>query len=186
MVSYIIQSEVGKENRSSYFSRPISGDLELNIKEAWVGLNPPGGENVVHVHPGSLVSGVVYVSTGYSPPPIPSSTSGFSLSPSPPISSNETTSIFFLDPRSPSSPLLSPPFSFQSSSQHPPSSPNKIEMRVKGGDIVVFPSWLEHFVLQHGGSHMRVIVAFNCGVKWKREIGGCLASVCKHLNEKKN
>ena len=104
--------------------------LDTEIHEAWVGINRPGSSNTVHLHPGSHISGVFYVSVpgggGDGRP------SGGRLT--------------LHDPRGSVSPSWGGPFSI---------SPGD-------GDLVVFPSWLEHHVEPHrdpaGLGRPRVIV----------------------------
>jgi hypothetical protein len=48
---------------------PILRPCQLDIHEAWVGINRAGDLNSPHTHPGSTLSGVVYLSTGHSVAP---------------------------------------------------------------------------------------------------------------------
>ena len=109
--------------------------LDTEIHEAWVGINRPGNSNTVHLHPGSHISGVFYVS-------VPGGGGGGA-------SGGRLT---LHDPRGPVSPSWGGPFSLDPGD----------------GDLVVFPSWLEHHVEPHrdprGLGQPRVIVSFNAKV----------------------
>ena len=100
---------------------------------AWMNANPPGGYNAPHTHPGAHWSGVYYVSQ----PDVESGTSGM---------------IEFLDPRTdlPHWRLLkAPAFSM------------KKKFRPAVGEMVLFPSYLLHWVYPNETNAERVSVAFN-------------------------
>ena len=107
---------------------------ELRLKLfAWMNINPPGGFNAPHTHPGAHWSGVYYLSQ----PEIEEGTSGM---------------IEFLDPRSdlPHWRILNAP-AFRI----------KKRIRPAPGEIVVFPSYLVHWVYPNDSAEERVTVAFN-------------------------
>lgn len=100
---------------------------------AWMNVSPPGGFNAPHTHPGAHWSGVYYVSQ----PEVEQGTSGM---------------IEFLDPRS--------------------DLPNwrifkakafrlKRKIRPEAGEIVMFPSYLVHWVYPNETADNRVTIAFN-------------------------
>lgn len=100
---------------------------------AWMNSNPPGGYNAPHTHPGAHWSGVYYVSQ----PDVESGTSGM---------------IEFLDPRTdlPHWRLLkAPAFSM------------KKKFRPAVGEMVLFPSYLVHWVYPNETDEERVSIAFN-------------------------
>lgn len=100
---------------------------------AWMNANPPGGFNAPHTHPGAHWSGVYYVSQ----PEVESGTSGM---------------IEFLDPRTdlPHWRLLkAPAFSM------------KKKFRPAVGEMVLFPSYLVHWVYPNETDEERVSIAFN-------------------------
>ena len=68
--------------------------LDTEIHEAWVGINRPGNSNTVHLHPGSHISGVFYVS-------VPGGGGGGASG----------VRLTLHDPRGPVSPSLGGPFS---------------------------------------------------------------------------
>ena len=55
--------------------------------------------------------------------------------------------------------------------QYPSRTTNHEMVRVVSGDILLFPSWMKHYVLPHNGPSSRIMVAFNCRVEWKRSAG---------------
>lgn len=106
--------------------------LEMKLF-AWMNVNPPGGFNAPHTHPGAHWSGVYYVSQ----PKVDQGTSGM---------------IEFLDPRSdlPNWRL------FKARSFRP-----KRKIRPETGEIVLFPSYLVHWVYPNETEDARVTIAFN-------------------------
>lgn len=100
---------------------------------AWMNANPPGGFNSPHTHPGAHWSGVYYVSQ----PEVETGTSGM---------------IEFLDPRSdlPNWRMLkSNAFRL------------KKKIRPEAGELVLFPSYLVHWVYPNETDEERVSIAFN-------------------------
>ena len=99
----------------------------------WMNANPPSGFNAPHTHPGAHWSGVYYVSQ----PETEDGTSGM---------------IEFLDPRTdlPNWRLLQAP-AFRL----------KRKFRPAPGEIVIFPSYLLHWVYPNETDEERVSIAFN-------------------------
>lgn len=100
---------------------------------AWMNANPAGGYNAPHTHPGAHWSGVYYVSQ-------------------PEVEEGNSGMIEFLDPRSdlPNWRLLkAPPFSL------------KKKIRPGPGDMILFPSYLLHWVYPNETAQERVSIAFN-------------------------
>ena len=103
----------------------------------WMNSNPPGGFNAPHTHPGAHWSGVYYVSQ----PAVETGTSGM---------------IEFLDPRTdlPHWRLLkAPAFSM------------KKKFRPAAGEMILFPSYLVHWVYPNEADEERVSIAFNATFK---------------------
>lgn len=106
----------------------------LNLKLfAWMNVNPTGGFNAPHTHPGAHWSGVYYVSQ-------------------PKVEKGDSGMIEFLDPRTdlPNWRLLDAP-SFRI----------KKKLRPVPGDLLLFPSYLMHWVYPNEADGERVTVAFN-------------------------
>lgn len=107
-------------------------DLRLKLF-AWMNANPPGGFNAPHTHPGAHWSGVYYVSQ-------------------PEVEEGNSGMIEFLDPRSdlPNWRILkSRAFSL------------KKKIRPQPGEMVLFPSYLVHWVYPNEADEERVSIAFN-------------------------
>jgi uncharacterized protein (TIGR02466 family) len=100
---------------------------------AWMNANPPGGFNAPHTHPGAHWSGVYYVSQ-------------------PRIDTGNSGMIEFIDPRSdlPNWRLLkAAPFRM------------KKKIRPAPGEMILFPSYLVHWVYPNEADEDRVSIAFN-------------------------
>lgn len=100
---------------------------------AWMNMNPTGGFNAPHTHPGAHWSGVYYVHQ----PESGSDTAGM---------------IEFMDPRSdlPNWRILKAPC-FRL----------KKKLRPKAGEMILFPSYLLHWVYPNESGDERVSIAFN-------------------------
>lgn len=117
---------------------PKVGPDELTMKIfAWMNVNPPGGFNAPHTHPGAHWSGVYYVSQ-------------------PEVEVGNSGMIEFLDPRTdlPGMRILKAQ-AFRL----------KKKIRPQAGEIVVFPSYLVHWVYPNETEDERVTVAFNATMK---------------------
>ena len=112
--------------------------LDLRIN-GWMNINPQGAFNAPHTHPGAQWSGVYYVSQ-------------------PIVEDGNSGMIEFLDPRTdlPNWRIL------KADSFRP-----KRKIRPKAGEIVLFPSYLMHWVYPNETDKERVTVAFNATFKKK-------------------
>ncbi len=111
------------------------------ILNAWVNVNRDGDYNSVHTHPGCVWSGVYYVEAG-DPVHEKYSKSGV---------------IEFVDPRAGAEMMAAPGLPFA----------QNITKRPKTGDMIMFPSWLKHFVHPYRGTGERISIAFNIRVRPK-------------------
>jgi uncharacterized protein (TIGR02466 family) len=104
---------------------------------AWMNMNPTGGFNAPHTHPGAHWSGVYYVRQ-------------------PKVETGNSGMIEFLDPRSdlPNWRIL------QSKAFRP-----KRKIRPEAGEIVLFPSYLVHWVYPNETGGERVTIAFNATLR---------------------
>ncbi|CAK8987632.1 Uncharacterized protein SCF082_LOCUS1063 [Durusdinium trenchii] len=123
----------------------LRGEVKLSLLGAWANVNKHGDSNVAHMHPG-LVSGVLYIETD-----LP-----------------QGATLCFTDPRAIPS---------QCSSQSCDSfgqeewnencsllgdSVNGAAFKdLTAGEMLIFPSWLQHHVPPHAGKDLRISVAFN-------------------------
>ena len=117
-------------------------DLRLKIF-AWMNANPPGGYNAPHTHPGAHWSGVYYVSQ-------------------PEVDTGNSGMIEFLDPRTdlPNWRLLDAS-AFRL----------KKKLRPQPGDMILFPSYLVHWVYPNETDEERISVAFNATFRKRRRSG---------------
>jgi len=115
------------------------GMVELN---AWANVNSYGNYNNLHTHPGCVWSGVYYVNVG-DPPNVDYPKSG---------------AIEFIDPRVGSEMAITPgiPFGLQKSIQP------------EDGEIIIFPSWLKHWVHPYWGDEKRISIAFNIRIRKRK------------------
>lgn len=106
----------------------------------WMNASPQGGFNAPHTHPGAHWSGVYYVSQ-------------------PEVESGNSGMIEFLDPRSdlPNWRLLGAP-SFR----------GKKKLRPEPGEMILFPSYLVHWVYPNEADAERLSIAFNATYRKKR------------------
>ena len=122
----------------------VSPDLDLATLKmdiyGWMNATPSGGFNAPHTHPGAHWSGVYYVSQ-------------------PPVEHGESGKIEFLNPRTdlPNWRILkSPTFGA------------KRAIRPQPGDLIVFPSYLVHWVYPNETDDERVSIAFNATFEERR------------------
>ena len=114
-------------------------ELDMRIS-GWMNANPTGGFNAPHTHPGAHWSGVYYVAQ-------------------PDIEVGNSGMIEFIDPRSdlPNWRLLkAPPFRM------------KKKLRPQPGELILFPSYLVHWVYPNEADDERVTIAFNATFKRAR------------------
>lgn len=139
--------EIGEPYRtrlSAMFMKGVSSNLEVMIEPeeplparilvtAWANINERGDSNSSHCHPGCPWSGVYYVSTDVGPE----------------VGGN----LVFVDPRA-AAVMIKHPYN--------PFSPTAtITVIPKPGLLVVFPSFVYHFVSPYHSDIPRITVAFN-------------------------
>lgn len=114
--------------------------LDLKVF-SWMNINPPGGYNAPHTHPGAHWSGVYYVAQ-------------------PNVGSKSSGKIEFLDPRTdlPNWRILDAP-SFAA----------KKAIRPEAGELILFPSYLVHWVFPNESDEERVTIAFNATFRKARK-----------------
>lgn len=124
-------------------TRHVARKLDLDTLRirisGWMNVNPPGGFNAPHTHPGAHWSGVYYVSQ-------------------PPVDEGNSGMIEFLDPRSDL-----PNWRLLGARTFRP----KRKIRPEAGEIVMFPSYLMHWVYPNDTADERVTIAFNATLKKK-------------------
>ncbi len=105
---------------------------------AWANISRRGGFHRLHTHHSSMVSGIVYLDTG-TPDPDDTDFNG---------------TLSFMDPRLAVEmiPLPGSPFG------------EKLKIEPSPGLMLLFPSWLQHFVDPFRGEGARISIAFNIGL----------------------
>lgn len=117
-----------------------SRDHTIKIGTMWSIINPPGGANRAHVHPGCLWSGVYYIQAP-----------------------EGCGNIEFTEPRT--AHLMNQP-KFAANAKRPKECWTKIRFKPEPGRMIIFPSWLYHAVdtnlsKEPGDKANRVIISFN-------------------------
>ncbi len=100
--------------------------------EGWINILPPGGMNAPHDHPGWVWSGCYYVHT--------------------PECEGRSGEIEFIDSRTNLRTL---------SIEGAACFASKFSVRPRAGQLLLFPSYLKHWVSPHRGAQERVSIAFN-------------------------
>lgn len=136
---------IAMAKRISAFSEATHDDFSWWC-QMWANVSTPGASNHLHIHPGNLWSGVLYIDMGGDGP------SGNDVSES-------AGRFYFEDPRFPISYMHNTRFRFagtngQAESVHP-------ELRTQRGDFVMFPAWLRHGVRPYTGNRKRISIALN-------------------------
>jgi uncharacterized protein (TIGR02466 family) len=112
----------------------------LKVTTMWSIINPPGGSNMSHVHPGCVWSGVYYLQAP-----------------------EKSGNISFIDPRTPN---VMQDVRYDEKQPRKVENKTKISIMPEAGKIVIFPSWLYHGVAPNmsdktGIDAERVIISFN-------------------------
>jgi uncharacterized protein (TIGR02466 family) len=125
---------------TSHMIAATSGKLRFNVDLAliaWAIVNRPGAFNSPHVHPENHWSGVYYVQT-----------SDFSVDPI-----NKAGQIEFADPRAAAFMVRMP------------EQKDLLSLTPLQGTIVMFPSWLHHWVNPFSIDSVRISIAFNARIR---------------------
>ena len=109
-----------------------AGKYEVSIGSAWANVNNRTHSNTPHMHPGVQVSGVYYVDDGGSPD------GGLRL----------------VDPRPQASMIPVPAYWTRGMGEH-------VSIKAVAGLFILFPAWLQHYVVAHTGNRSRISVSFN-------------------------
>lgn len=118
-------------------TKAISGDFNPAqyrlVANGWININPQHGYNVPHSHSGYMWSGCYYVTV-------------------PPVQEGPSGCIEFL------SPVLVPgEYKVLGADCYK----DKITMRPKAGDLLLFPSYMTHWVYPNEADEDRITIAFN-------------------------
>lgn len=118
----------------------IKSDVNFYISEMWLNINKPTNYNLLHHHGDSFLSGVYYI---YVPP--------------------EAGKLWFRHPSVAKTVIDWVPY-LDSLNEH---NCNSWYVEPKAGDLVLFPSWLEHEVDQNKSDEERISIAFNLKLRWR-------------------
>ena len=118
----------------------IKENADFYISEMWLNINKPTNYNILHHHGDSFLSGVYYVSV----PP-------------------EAGKLWFRHPSVAKTVISWSPY-FDGLNEH---NSNSWYVEPKAGNLILFPSWLEHEVDQNKSDEERISIAFNLKLKWK-------------------
>ena len=116
------------------------GKFEVSIGSAWANLNNRTHGNSPHLHPGSQISGVYYVDDGGS----------------------RLDGVRLVDPRPQASMVPTPAKWTFGMGEH-------VRVQAVPGLFVLFPSWLQHYVVAHEGSGTRTSISFNVRITYPEE-----------------
>ncbi|GJL92990.1 TIGR02466 family protein [Hyphococcus sp.] len=111
-------------------------NFELVIKELWMNKNGGGDFNKAHIHPNAILSGAYYVKT-------------------PENSGN----IEFYDP------VPARLMNVYPVKKRKPINLQAVEYKAGEGQLLIFPSWLQHAVQPNRSKDYRVSISFNIGYK---------------------
>lgn len=114
--------------------------------QMWANVSGPGASNHLHIHPGNLWSGVLYIDMGGE------GRTGDEIS-------DSGGRLYFEDPRFPISVMHNTRFRFVSADGQ--AEPVHTELKTQRGDFVMFPAWLRHGVRPYRGSRQRISIALN-------------------------
>lgn len=131
-------SEITHFSMEGKLDRPIDTDMDGG---AWINLCRDGGYNKIHNHPDCHWSGVYYVSLGNQAEDAP----------------RGAGMIEFLDPR-----MGATDVGLNGADAFP-----KLVVDPQPGLMVIFPSWLYHYVNPFHGTGERISVAFNVNLRFK-------------------
>ncbi|GGA04418.1 hypothetical protein GCM10010923_12150 [Blastomonas marina] len=113
------------------------------VPEMWANVSVAGNANQYHYHPGSFWSAVAYIDDGYEGDDDPALGGELQL----------------LDPRMPMVRMTAPDLRLADSEGA--QMANEVSLRPSSGQIVIFPSWLQHAVRPFHGKGTRISIAIN-------------------------
>ncbi len=123
----------------TYGGRPLRASGKLQIY-SWANVLRRGNFNRIHNHPGTSWSGVYYVSVGGEPA---SETDGM---------------IEFVDPRGSANMIATPGRPFD----------QRVRIRPRAGEMILFPSFLQHYVNPYESEGTRIAISFNVSMQHLR------------------
>ncbi|MEL6661498.1 MAG: TIGR02466 family protein [Pseudomonadota bacterium] len=139
------EKAIAMAKRLSAFSDASHDDFDWWC-QMWANVSGPGASNHLHIHPGNLWSGVLYIDMGGGG-----------------VAGDDITEsegrFYFEDPRFPISVMHNTRFRFAGPDGK--GEPVHPELRTQRGDFVMFPAWLRHGVRPYKGQRQRISIALN-------------------------
>ena len=149
-----LKDEIVKNIR--HYEKHICGytkNPHLEITESWYRQTIPGNHQDKHRHPNSMLSGVVYLNV----PDYSDEYSGLVI---------ETGHFQF------------PNFQFEYQCESNRYNTQSVYIPVKTGEVILFPSWMEHYVSTNQSlDESRKVIAFNTFIRGQITLGGKYPSV---------
>ena len=130
--------DICKEHLDIYVKNTLDCTQEFYITNSWIAKSSPGDKHHVHFHPNSIISGVLY------------------------LQSDELAGDIILHHKS--SLRNNFDFSYDFNSYNIFNSPTW-RYKVVTGQILIFPSWVNHSVEENQSNRDRIILGFNTFVK---------------------
>jgi len=126
-----------------YYGKNVLGltdDNSLYVTNSWCVKTPKGGYHPSHSHPNSILSGVIYIDVG-----------------------NTEQHIIFEHENQ-----LLKKFDFLLRKERDTMyNTNKFALTVKNNDMIIFPSWIKHEVLENKTDTTRFVLRYNVFIKGK-------------------
>ncbi len=134
--SAVAELQTRLDKHVAVFARQLAFDLKgrkLTCDSLWVNLLKPGAQHTAHIHPGSAVSGTVYIEV----PP-------------------GASAIRYEDPRL--GLMMAAP---QVKPGAPPARQRFVSVAPKAGEVLLWESWLRHEVPRNAAKSERLSISFN-------------------------
>lgn len=116
-------------------------NLFLSVSNIWININPKAGFNRPHTHPGAILSGVYYVSANKNPAKI--------------VFKNPSVNIEH----------YCPDLFIENYNEY---NSNICGIIPQSGELILFPSWIEHYVEPNINDEDRISIAFNVIISNKK------------------
>ena len=138
----LAETAISVAKKMSHFEGASVNDFNWQTK-MWANVTEAGGLNTLHAHPGNLWAAVFYLDMGKTEGETQDSGGNFYLE----------------DPRFPLVSMHNPGFRLLDGSGRPQQI--QTQLKLKEGNMIVFPAWLRHGVHAYKGDEQRISVAMN-------------------------
>ena len=140
----LADSAISVAKRMTHFQEAEAEGYEWNVR-MWANVTPPGGLNHMHAHPGNLWAAVLYVDMGDEPEVVSDKDVGGAL--------------YIEDPRFPLCAMHNTAVRMTGVDGQP--QQYQVDLKLKRGNLLVFPAWLRHGVRPYAGARERISIAMN-------------------------